>query len=53
MAYWLLLFYLLYGAGLGAWIGEHANMIAWRVLVAVDAASELVLALKHTIKAAG
>lgn len=52
MGYWLLIAYLLYGAGVGAWIGDHAHELAWRLLCALEAASEAVLAVKHVIRTA-
>lgn len=52
MTYLLLLAYLLYGAGVGSWVGEHTPELAHRLLVALDALSEAVLTVKHVIRAA-
>lgn len=52
MTYWLLLAYLLYGAGVGAWVGEQAPELWHRLLVALDALSGAVLTVKHVLRAA-
>lgn len=52
MIHLLLLAYVLYGAGVGVWVGEHTPGLVHRLLVALDALSAALLSFKHTVRVA-